>query len=195
MEFFMNSIVTIFQDYPFLQTEWFYTMLSFTLGLSSAMVALVMWRMDSKQKIREEKLQTLSRIVQIDIELKAVYRDAWARIAAYPGDSNKEILRKEVKQIKADHIRMSIFQVIDILADVHKHFKSFQIPLDENWEAHFYHTFHPVRRKAFVTAFYKYEADERFGKEFVSFVKDIIAYHNNNPGIVTQETKNDEEVA
>lgn len=183
----MNEIVIIFQKYPFLQTEWFYTALSFLLGLSSAVFALIMWRMDSKQKLREEKLQTLSRIVQIDIELKGVYRNAWARIAAYPGDSNKEIFRKNVSEIKADHIRMSIFQVIDILADVHKHFKRFEMPLDENWEAHFYHTFNPKKRKSFVTAFYKYEADERFSKDFVAFVKEIIEYHQNNPDTIVQK--------
>lgn len=194
MEINMNEIITIFQNYPFLQTEWFYTMLTFVATCTSAVVALGMWRVDSKQKIREEKLQTLSRIVQIDIELKAVYRDAWAKIAAYHGDSNKEILQKDVKQIKQDHIRMSIFQVIDILADVHKHFNSFNLPMDENWEAHFYHTFHPVRRKAFVTAFLKYEADERFGKQFVCFVKEIIEYHNNNPDS-TFQMKKDQEVA
>lgn len=190
----INEIVTIFQSYPFLQTEWFYTMLTFVVTLASAMVALVMWRVDSKQKLREEKRQTLSRIVQIDIELKGVYRDAWAKIAALPGDSNKEILQKDVKNIKQDHIRMSIFQVIDILADVHKHFNSFNMPLDENWEAHFYHTFHPVRRKAFVTAFLKYEADERFGKQFVEYVKETIEWHNKHLDASFQ-MKKDQEVA
>ena len=194
---FMNTVVTIFQENAFLQTEWFYSaisaivaILSFILALVSAIVAMVMWRIDAKQKLREEKIQTLSRIVQIDIELKEVYRVAWARITSYQEEcKQKNILSKDLTRIKEEQVRMSIFQVIDILSDVHKHFNTFEMPLDETWETHFYHTFDPNRRKAFVQAFYKYQADGNFSKNFVAFVKEIIEYHRLNPDTPIQSPK------
>lgn len=174
-----DTIVTIFQTYPFLQTEWFYTALAVLLGFFTAILGFVMWRVDAKYKRREERIQTLSRIVDIDIQLKEVYRVNWAHITELPGESDKEVLKREFKDVD-QNIRKDIHNVIDILADVYKHFKSFEMPLDETWEAHFYHTFNPVTKKAFVTAFYKYEADERFSKSFVKFVKEIIEYNSNN---------------
>jgi hypothetical protein len=114
----MNLIINIFQDNAFLQTEWFWSFLTFLLTLSSAVVAIVIWRMDSKKKLNEERQQSIALLVRSDLEMKDAYRNSWSKIAAFEGDAEKQIFRKKISDISDDNIRVCLFQIIDILSDV-----------------------------------------------------------------------------
>ena len=162
-------------DYSLLQTEAFWTFVGCMLALVSSVVGFTQWRKDSAQKLKEEAAQTLTKIVENDLRMKDSYRASWSTIASFKGDAKKEIFLKEIGDIRKDEVRASVFQVIDILSDVHYYYKMFQIPIESTqWIKHFRHTFDPVKMKAFVTAFEKYESENQFSDAFVKFVREII---------------------
>ena len=177
----INFIVELYQNYAFLQREWFYGLLQFLLALITAISAVVIWRRDSSKKLKEEHLQTLGHIVRNDLEMKQAFRLAWSHMSAFDGDSEQEIFRKDISEIKEDQVRAAIFQVIDILSDVLYYYQKFEIPLEDTlWIGNFKYVFNPVDKKAFVTAFYKHKLKHKFRQDFITYVDKIIE-ENNNP--------------
>lgn len=166
-------------SYAFLAQEWFWSALSFNLALISSIVAIVMWRKDSANKLREEKKSVLAQIVRNDLELKKTYRDCWSKIASFPGDAKTEIFAKQINHIKNDEIRVSIFQIIDILSDVYFFYSTFEQDIHvSQWKQNFSHTFNPNKMVCFVSAFDKYRENQKFSLEFENFVKEIIIENN-----------------
>lgn len=162
-------------NYAFLETDWFWTACQFGLALITTGVAFRQWRIDSEQKLKEEKKQTLSKVVENDLRMKEAYRSTWFMISTFKGEAQQQFAFKDVKDIKDPVLRASLFQVVDILSDVFYYYKRFEVPIETTqWIKNFHHTFHPVEKKAFVTAFEKYVDEKQFSEDFVKFVREII---------------------
>lgn len=187
-----DQVVSLFQTYPFLQTEWFYTCLAFILSLNGAIIAAVLWRIDTNQKKIEERKQRIVKEVEIDITMKHNYRKAWMPLIATPGDAHKEIFDKDIREIESDEVRAGVFTIIDILDDTFCYYRKLENPLDERWFENIKYTFNPKKRKVFVSAFDKYAKSHKLDKEFISLVKKVIEQHKNNDQESISNEENEE---
>lgn len=159
----------------------------------SSVFGIVLWRKDAKQKLKEEHQQTLYKRIENDVRMKALYRDSSSVLAGFKGDIKTEIYLKKVSDIKDDDVRMCIFQIIDILSDVYFFYQISGHSIEDSiWLKNFQHCFNPKEMIVFVSAFRKYQSENQFSDEFISFVNKII---NQNPGPNSSVIENLKEAA
>lgn len=154
-------------DYSFLRSEWFWC---------ACMMVYTAWAgsKNSKESVKQEKLQVKEKNIENNLRLKAEFRQNWAKIANLSGEG-KILYAKDISEIPEDDVKVLIFQVIDILQDVFYFYKERgQNPLNSLWKNTYLYVFNPVRMKAFVSAYKKYKDEQDFDEDFKKFVDKII---------------------
>lgn len=127
-----------------------------------------------EKELQAEKLHALEKKVENDLRLKAEFRQTWTKLVSFPGDV-ESIFREEISKIKEEKVRICIFQVIDILHDVHYTYEQRKESLENSlWKNTFWYVFNAEEMKAFITALNKYQKKQHFSKSFIKYVNFII---------------------